>query len=74
MTDLLIRGIPEHIHLQLKTRAESNGRSLNKEILALLEEAFTKWDHMPEDPPVPFKGTFEIDDAWLQWAKEEGRA
>jgi plasmid stability protein len=37
MLNLTLKNIPAELHLRLKTRAESNRRSLNREILALLE-------------------------------------
>jgi plasmid stability protein len=37
MHNLTLKNIPAELHLRLKLRAESNRRSLNREILALLE-------------------------------------
>ena len=37
MPNLTLKNIPPGLHKRLKTRAESNHRSLNREILALLE-------------------------------------
>ena len=37
MLNLTLKNIPAELHLRLKVRAESNRRSLNREILALLE-------------------------------------
>jgi len=37
MPNLTLKNIPTALHQQLKARAESNRRSLNREILALLE-------------------------------------
>jgi antitoxin FitA len=37
MPNLTLKNIPADLHLRLKTRAETNRRSLNREILALLE-------------------------------------
>ncbi|MGB7738940.1 MAG: Arc family DNA-binding protein [Steroidobacteraceae bacterium] len=37
MLNLTLKNIPAALHLRLKTRAEANRRSLNREILALLE-------------------------------------
>lgn len=37
MLNLTLKNIPAELHLRLKARAESNRRSLNREILALLE-------------------------------------
>ena len=40
MLNLTLKNIPAELHLRLKVRAESNRRSLNREILALLEAQF----------------------------------
>lgn len=37
MLNLTLKNIPTELHRQLKVRAESNRRSLNREIMALLE-------------------------------------
>lgn len=37
MLNLTLKNIPADLHQRLKMRAESNRRSLNREILALLE-------------------------------------
>lgn len=39
MASLLLRDLPEHLHLKLKHRAKRNRRSLNSELLVLLETA-----------------------------------
>jgi plasmid stability protein len=39
MATLCIKGIPEHVHLKLKQRALANRRSLNREVVLLLEMA-----------------------------------
>lgn len=39
MADLSIKKVPEHLHLRLKRRAQQHHRSLNGEVLAILEEA-----------------------------------
>ena len=38
MADVLVRNIPEKTHRQLKRLAKQNGRSVNAEILAKLDE------------------------------------
>ena len=40
MLNLTLKNIPSELHLRLKARAEPNRRSLNREILALLEAQF----------------------------------
>ena len=37
LLNLTLKSIPPELHVRLKARAESNRRSLNREILALLE-------------------------------------
>jgi len=39
MSDVLIRGVPKTLLDQLKQRAVSNRRSLQQELLSILEEA-----------------------------------
>ena len=39
MAAINIKNIPDHIHRKLKLRAAANHRSLNKEVLHLLEQA-----------------------------------
>ena len=38
MADVLVRNIPEKTHRQLKRLAKRNGRSVNAEILAVLDQ------------------------------------
>ena len=73
MTDLLIRQLPKELHLKLKNRAQANRRSMNQEILILLETVLADEEQVPSVPP-PFQGAFPIDDEWLRRAHEEGRA
>ena len=39
MADVLVRNLGEKTHRELRRRAKQNGRSVNAEILAVLEEA-----------------------------------
>ena len=39
MPTITVRDVPDHVHQQLKRRAEENRRSLNQEVLRVLEEA-----------------------------------
>jgi len=39
MATLVIKNLPESLHMQLKERALRNNRSLNKEAVAVLEKA-----------------------------------
>lgn len=74
MADLLIRQMPEELHRKLKARARANRRSMNQEILVLLEQSVAEERLRPATVVRPFKGTFPIDDEWLRQARNEGRA
>lgn len=39
MPAITVRGVPDRVHRRLKRRAEAHNRSLNGEVLQLLEEA-----------------------------------
>ena len=39
VTTLTLRGVPPTLHAKLKRRAEEHRRSLNSEVIALLEQA-----------------------------------
>ena len=39
MSQIALRGIPDQLHQELRQAAEQNHRSLNREILARLEES-----------------------------------
>jgi len=41
MATVLIKNLPDALHQQLKRRAEKHHRSLNKEVIALIEAALT---------------------------------
>ncbi|MDJ0756508.1 MAG: Arc family DNA-binding protein [Ardenticatenaceae bacterium] len=73
MTNMIIRQIPEELHQKIKERAARHRRSVNKEVLVLLEEALARHDALPAEPPEPFAGRVAITDDWLRQAREEGR-
>lgn len=73
MTDLLIRQIPDELHTKLKESARANRRSMNQEVLVLLERSLGEGTAAPPLPQ-PLEGAFPIDDEWLWRAREEGRA
>ncbi|CUS03473.2 protein of unknown function [Candidatus Promineifilum breve] len=73
MTDLLIRQVPDDLHTKLKKRARANRRSMNQEILILLEQFMDQERPVVPVLPSPLRGAFPIDDDWLWHAREEGR-
>ena len=42
MTTLVVKNLPEHLHEQLRRQAESNHRSLTKEVVSLIEAAVSQ--------------------------------
>ena len=74
MTDLLIRQMPDELHAKLKQRARNNRRSMNQEIILLLERSVAEEQPLLSLLPQPLRGAFPIDDEWLRQAREEGRA
>ena len=42
MTSVLIKNLPDDLHQALKARARAHHRSLNKELVALIEEALAR--------------------------------
>jgi len=75
MPGLLIRDLPDDLHQKLKERAARNRRSLANETLVILEAVLRDMSstETPE-PPIPYKGHFQLTDEWIDQAKREGRA
>ena len=71
MPDIIIRRVSDEIHSKLKARAAKNKRSMNMEILALLEEILEA-PHTIAALPTPYRGSLSIDDEWLENARNEG--
>lgn len=74
MPGLLIRDLPDELHRRLKERAAENRRSMNQEVIFLLEQALDWREYDRDVLPAPFHGKFAIDNAWLDEAKRSGRA
>jgi plasmid stability protein len=71
MSSLLIKNIPENLREKLKEQAELNHRSMNKQVVSILEEALKKPGMGKLPPPVKLK--FRPTDAWINKAKRWGR-
>ena len=52
MVTLTIKNIPEQVYERIKTRAKNNHRSINGEVLSLLEQAVSI-------PPIDVEATLE---------------
>lgn len=71
MASLLIKNVPDILHRKLKERAASRHRSMNGEVIAILE-AVLEAETVSELPdPVPLRG--DITEAVLREMREEGR-
>lgn len=47
--NITLKELPDALHLKLKQRAEANGRSLNKEVIAMLETMVNPVRRNPEE-------------------------
>jgi len=72
MASVLIKNLPDEMHRQLKLRAQRHHRSLNKELIALIEAALAR--PSAEELPEPVKLRKPLTQEMLDRAREEGRA
>jgi plasmid stability protein len=70
MPSILIKDIPAELHQKLKEAAARDHRSLNKEVIALLEAALAG---RPAELPPPAELAFPLTKEWLDQAISEGR-
>ena len=63
MPGVVIRGLPSVLHSRLKYEAAGHHRSMNREILAILEKELG--DARPVVLPPPVKGRKPIDPRWI---------
>lgn len=76
MASLLIKNLPDKIHQRLKAQAERHHRSLNKEVITLLETAVIQApeETLPEPEPEPVPLKRPLNPELLDWARREGRS
>jgi plasmid stability protein len=72
MATVLIKHLPDELHRQLELRAQRHRRSLNKELITLIEDALA--DRTVEALPEPVKLRKPLTQEMLDRAREEGRA
>ncbi len=72
MASVLIKNLPDELHQQLKRRAQRHHRSLNKELIALIEVALQS--RAVEELPEPVKLRKPLTQDMLDGARKEGRA
>lgn len=71
MASLLLKNIPEEIKKKLKKQAEVNHRSVNKQVVVILERALTGSAIGPLPPPV--KTRTRLSAEWVVKATKWGR-
>jgi plasmid stability protein len=71
MSSLLIKNIPENLRKKLKEQAELNHRSMNKQVVSILEQALDKQSVRKFPQPVKLK--FRVTNEWINKAKRWGR-
>ena len=72
MASVLIKNLPDELHRELKQRAERHHRSLNKELIAIIETAVQRPDRTGLPEPVQLRKP--LTQQMLDEAREEGRA
>jgi hypothetical protein len=55
MPALLIKDLPENLHRKLKEEAEKNHRSMNRQVISMLEEKLGQRKPVSFSPPVKLK-------------------
>ena len=70
VASILIKDIPGDLHERLRQAAVRDHRSLNKEVIALLEGALQS---PPVELPPPIRATFALTPVWLERTISEGR-
>ena len=70
MPTLVIRDVSDELHGLLKARAAEHRRSLNKEVITILENSLN-----PQKTVLPplVKGAFPLTQDWLDDARRAGR-
>ncbi len=76
MAGLLVKNLPEHIHLRLKARAALNRRSLSAEVIVMLERILDDRAgprSIEEIDRLRVKGAAPLTQELLDEARDQGR-
>jgi plasmid stability protein len=76
MAGLLVKNLPDHLHLRLKERAALNRRSLSAELITILEEVLDDRAAAPSIEAIDrmrVAGAKPLTQAVLDEARREGR-
>ena len=71
MSALVIRDVPLTLHRRLKEEAERHHRSMNREVIAILEKELVT--ARPLELPPPVKGIKPVDPQWIVRVIREAR-
>jgi hypothetical protein len=71
MTALLVKDLPPELHGRLKEEAERNHRSMNRQVIAILEKELG--GARPAGLPPPVKGRKSADPKWIVRIIREAR-
>lgn len=71
MSAVVVRDLPPALHRRLKQEAERHHRSMNREIIAILEKEVGAVQ--PAELPPPVKGRVQIDGRWIAQAIRDAR-
>jgi plasmid stability protein len=71
MAAVLLKGLPDKTKHRIQQHARKNRRSMNQEMMVLLEEALQRREPLPL--PKPLKTKRPINHEWLLRSMKEGR-
>lgn len=71
MAALLIKNLPTPLHERLRQRAAQHHRSMNREVIAILEKEIEPTD--PDRLPPPVKGRMQVDGRWIAQVIRDAR-
>ncbi|MCP4432727.1 MAG: Arc family DNA-binding protein [Gammaproteobacteria bacterium] len=71
MPSLVIKNLPEDLHVKLKEQAARHHRSMTREAIAILSEGVGPMN--TREMPAPYKGRVPITEELINMAKHEGR-
>ncbi|NNE63217.1 MAG: Arc family DNA-binding protein [Gammaproteobacteria bacterium] len=71
MPSLVIKNLPEELHVKLKEQAARHHRSMTREAIAILSDGVGQMN--TREMPAPYRGRIPITDELINEAKREGR-
>jgi len=71
MTALLVKNMPPDLHEKLRRRAKAHHRSMNREVVAILERELER--PSAQELPLPVKTTEPLDHDWIVQTMRDAR-